>query len=117
MANAALAAWGIKFLAAVQSLDTGVKKYNASISSKDPRILPGKIAGSVNNPVTVIRSLYSDLVGILSTVDPGTSGKITSAFFKAFKPITTWTFKDGYAPTTVAQSLRDWYDTYIKPLL
>ena len=120
MANAALSAWGVKFLAAVLSYNRAVNFYNNKNAAGKGNWDGKRAYTDFNSAVNALLSLRAELVGILSnnSVEPAQSATILPSLDRAFKPATDFLKKQSFnAPSGVASALTQWYNTNIKPLI
>ena len=118
MANIALIAWGVKFLAAVGSYNSAVSNYNGG-QRRNPFDFDSKAAGvRLYAARDNLLSLRVELVLILSTENPATSSEILTSLDAVLKPITDFKLGKQYsAPSGSIIALKTWYDKYIKPLI
>jgi len=124
MANTALAAWGVKFLATVRQLPGEISKYNKLPPGKSPA---GDLAKkSLLDTVQTLLSLRSELSGILKTskdIDASKDVSILAVLDALLKPLngTAWLGKGDVNGRNNASfntnPLIVWYDKYIKPLI
>jgi len=125
MANTALAAWSVKFLATVRQLPGEISKYNKLPPGKSPA---GDLAKkSLLGTVQTLLSLRSELAGILATssgdISASSTVRVLAALDVLLKPLngTAWLGKGDVngrnAASFNANPLIDWYDKYIKPLI
>ena len=112
MANAALAAWGVKFLQTLGALRSNYRiannhgNENSRIAFKENREIKSGIV-----------TLRTQLIQILtsSSLDPGQVGAILSALDNIIKGLIAASPPLQQGP--FIDQLQQWYDKFIKPLI
>lgn len=124
MANAALSAWYIKFLASVKNLN-GDSNALKSFNAKGYKTIGGggtleattraKLEKAFSSALSTVLGLKGLLVGILSATNNPRNTEVTLAAFDAINLSSST--KSGLNNKDAIAQLLAWADKYIKPLV
>jgi len=124
MANAAIAAWSVKFLDVLKQLPVEINRYNNTDSGKNPTA--DKARKSLLATTQTLLSLRAELSGIFAAstdISPSTATSILTPLDTLLKPLNdnAWLGKGDRNGRNNARfsvtPLIDWYNKYIKPLI
>ena len=122
MANAALAAWYTKFLAAVKNLNNDNNALK-SFNDKGYKTIGGtleattrvKLEKAFSSSLVIVLGLRASLVGILSSTNNPRNTELTLGAFGAINLSSNT--KSGLNNKSAIAQLLAWTDKYIKPLI
>jgi hypothetical protein len=124
MANAAIAAWSVKFLDIVKQLPVDINRYNNTVADKN--LATNRARTSLLATTQTLLSLRAELSGIFAAstdISPSTATSILPPLDKLLNPLNSnaWLGKGdkngrNNAKFSVAPLVK-WFEQYIKPLI